>query len=227
MRYKTANHKPIVWSPEFSYCIGLIATDGCLSSDNRHIDFTSKDYELAEIFRNIIKPSAIIGKKRNGQGAFAYRVQFSDVSLYDFLLKLGLTPRKSKTLGRLLVPDEFYADFLRGCWDGDGSSNGYWDRRWRSSFMYYMSLASASTAFLEWIRYKNTELIEISAPAIKEYLKNDRTYYVLSYAKKDSRKLFEFIYYAEGLPFLKRKHNKMLKFFMTDPASARVSGEIR
>ena len=33
------------WSSELSYAIGLIATDGCLSSDGRHFDFTSKMVE--------------------------------------------------------------------------------------------------------------------------------------------------------------------------------------
>ena len=36
------------------YLVGLIATDGCLSSDGRHIDITSKDYIfLDEIKREV------------------------------------------------------------------------------------------------------------------------------------------------------------------------------
>lgn len=33
-------------SKDLWYLIGLITTDGCLSSDGRHIDITSKDYEF-------------------------------------------------------------------------------------------------------------------------------------------------------------------------------------
>lgn len=227
MRYKLANPRKIAWSADFSYCIGLLATDGCLSNDNRHIDFTSKDYQLAKLFRDILKPNAMIGKKLNGQGFSAYRVQFSDVVLYDFLLEIGLTPKKSKTISKLLIPDEFYADFLRGCIDGDGSSNGYWDKRWRSSYMYYISLVSASPNFLEWIRFKNIELIGLSNCTIKSWKKGDNICYSLSYAKADSRKIFGYIYYAEGLPFLQRKYDKIIKFFETDPATFWVSGEIR
>gem|GEM_PF-6676481 len=36
----------IQWSPEFAYVIGLLTTDGNLSPDGRHINFTSKDREL-------------------------------------------------------------------------------------------------------------------------------------------------------------------------------------
>lgn len=227
MRYKIANPRRIAWSAEFAYCIGLLATDGCLSKDNRHIDFTSKDYELAKLFRDIIKPNVMIGQKLNRQGFSAYRVQFSDVVLYDFLMEIGLTPRKSKTISKLLIPDQFYADFLRGCFDGDGSSNGYWDKRWRSSYMYYMSLVSASPTFLEWIRLKNIEMIGLSNSKLKSWKKADSLLYNLNYAKADSRKLFRYIYYRDGLPFLQRKHDKMLKFFETDPATIRVSGETR
>ena len=32
----------IKWSSKFAYAMGLLATDGNLSKDERHIDFTSK-----------------------------------------------------------------------------------------------------------------------------------------------------------------------------------------
>ena len=34
------------WGSDFAYVVGLITTDGSLSKDKRHIDFTSKDLEL-------------------------------------------------------------------------------------------------------------------------------------------------------------------------------------
>ena len=39
------------------------------------------------------------------------------------LVSLGLTPRKSLTLGALAVPDELFPDFFRGCIDGDSSAS--------------------------------------------------------------------------------------------------------
>lgn len=35
----------IEWNENFAYAIGLIVTDGSLSIDGRHINFTSKDLE--------------------------------------------------------------------------------------------------------------------------------------------------------------------------------------
>ena len=44
----------IKWSPDFAYVIGLIATDGCLSTNGRHVIFVSKDLEQVENFKKIL-----------------------------------------------------------------------------------------------------------------------------------------------------------------------------
>ena len=41
----------IVWSPDLAYAVGLLATDGNLSSDRRHMSFISKDRDLVETLR--------------------------------------------------------------------------------------------------------------------------------------------------------------------------------
>ena len=40
--------------------------------------------------------------------------------MYADLLKLGLTPNKSKAIRLPNVPDKFFSDFTRGYFDGDG-----------------------------------------------------------------------------------------------------------
>ena len=50
----------------------------------------------------------------------AWRVQIVDVVLYDWLVSIGLTRRKSLTLGAVVVPDHVFLDFVRGLLDGDG-----------------------------------------------------------------------------------------------------------
>jgi hypothetical protein len=42
------------WSRAFAYGIGLLASDGNLSPDKRHINFTSKDKELIDLFQSVI-----------------------------------------------------------------------------------------------------------------------------------------------------------------------------
>lgn len=207
MRY--VHRKSYFWSSELAYCVGLIASDGSLSKDGRHIDFTSKDIELINTYRSILFPMAAVGHKKNGRGMLAFRVQVSDTGLYDFLLQVGLTPNKSKTIAALNVPEEWYADFLRGYFDGDGTTYNYIDKRWKSSFMYYIELASASQAFLLWMRSRNMARVGVGAGYLRPATVGTRVA-ALVYAKRDTNLLYDFMYYKSDLPCLQRKRTKLL-----------------
>ncbi|MCL5435596.1 MAG: hypothetical protein M1275_00770, partial [Patescibacteria group bacterium] len=132
------------WSSNLAYAVGLIATDGCLYKDGRHLAFISKDYDLVCQFKELLGLNNKIAKKPSGfvKGGYGHWVQFGDVNFYNFLLSIGLTPAKSKTLGPLKIPDRYFFDFIRGHFDGDGSFYSYWDKRWLSSFMFYLSFAT-------------------------------------------------------------------------------------
>ena len=106
----------IKWSHDFAYAIGLLVSDGNLSSDGRHITFTSKDLELAKKFQVALGISGHIGRKASSAKVEKkyFVVQFSDVLFYNFLESIGLMPNKSKIIGEIILPQKFYFDFLRG-----------------------------------------------------------------------------------------------------------------
>jgi len=105
----------IKWSPEFAYAIGLLATDGNLSSDGRHFDFTSNDREQLTNFMRCLGIKVKVGFKRSGYtGKKSPRIQFGDVKLYRFLVGIGFMPRKSKVIAKIDIPKEYFFDFLRG-----------------------------------------------------------------------------------------------------------------
>ena len=108
------------WRPNLAYAVGLIATDGCLSSDGLLFDLTSKDREQLLNFSKCLGVNFTIGNKWNSKGDECLRIQFKNRIFYDFLLSIGLTPRKSLTMGRLAIPNKYFFDFLRGSFDGDG-----------------------------------------------------------------------------------------------------------
>ena len=138
------------WSSNLAYAVGLLATDGCLSPPGHLIDLTSKDREQLENFRHCIGVDLKITKKYSG-GREYLRIQFKNVLFYSFLISIGLTPAKSKTLSKLAIPEKYFFHFLRGVFDGDGSIYSYWDPRWRSSFMFYLCFASASKTFVNFL----------------------------------------------------------------------------
>ena len=205
--------KIYAWNSQIAYVAGVIASDGCLSNNGRHLNVTSTDMEMLENVRKILDLRVKIGTKRNGFGGFGNFIQFGDVSLYDFLLKAGITPAKSKTILKVDVPDLYYGDFLRGLFDGDGTVYGYWDPRWRSSFMYYVGFISASINFLHWISATNERLVKTSPGKISQMSRAS----VLRYAKSDSQKLFNLMYKNFNAPCLNRKRAKFVDFLKLDP----------
>ncbi len=210
-RYKMK--KDYQWSPEMAYLLGLFASDGCLVNNGRHLNIVSIDYEIMEYCQSILGKRSKIRIKYGQFNTPAYVWQFSDVSLYDFLMRAGLTSAKSKTIGPLLLPTIYYRDFLRGYFDGDGTVYGYWDKRWSNSLAYCSGYVSASHRFLEWIQLLNFKYAGVSRGSIR---KGNRVE-VLLYAKADSQKLYQFMYYEGSVPRLTRKFSKFTEFIKLDP----------
>lgn len=194
------------WSPNLAYIVGLLATDGCLSPPGHLIDLTSKDREQLENFRRCVGVDSRITKKHSG-GREYLRIQFKNTLFYNFLISIGLTPAKSRTLGPLAIPEKYFFHFLRGVFDGDGSTYSYWDSRWKSSFMFYVCFASASKAFIDWLR-KNIE----DRLAVKGHVTsaNRKICYQLKYAKSDSLMILRQMYRnAPNGSYLSRKRLKI------------------
>ena len=198
-----------VWSPDFAYAIGLIVTDGCLSSDGRHISFVSKDKEQINNFMQCLNLKVKIGTTAGYKNKKVFRVQFGDVIFYRFLQSIGLSQAKSKILGKIDVPRKFFFDFLRGIFDGDGYSYSYWDPRWKSSFMFYAGFVSASVKHVKWLR----KVIQTRL-GLKGHITIPRkgaSCYQLKYAKKESLVLFKKIYKRNSAICLSRKRLKIEK----------------
>ncbi|MEI6864056.1 MAG: hypothetical protein WCK46_01640 [Candidatus Adlerbacteria bacterium] len=196
-----------VWTPELAYAVGLLATDGGLSPPGHLIDLTSKDVQQLENYRNCLNISTPITKKLSGIGKEFLRVQFKNVYFYNFLLSVGLTPAKSKTLGPLKIPNKFFFDFLRGVFDGDGCTYSYFDPRWHSSFMIYSCVASSSSAFVAWLQETLAKKL-----AIKGHITvTQKKHYQLRYAKTESIKLLKKMYSQPGCICLRRKRLKIEK----------------
>lgn len=204
------------WSLEIAYAVGLIVSDGSLSIDGRHITFTSSDLDLVETFCHCLELTNRITKTPRSSNAVrsSYRVQFSDVAFYEWLLEIGLMPNKCGKLGRLNIPDDVFADFLRGWFDGDGSILTYIDRFnmcKKEEYVYrrlYIRLYSASRKHLEWIREALQRLLGTRGGLNRDARSAKRgggAIWRLQYAKKDSLKLLPWMYYAADVPCLDRK----------------------
>lgn len=202
------------WCEKLAYAVGLLATDGCLYNDGRHIDFTSQDVQLIKTFQKCVGIKNKIGFKISGYSVKKCpHIQFGDVAFYKWLLTIGITPHKSKTISDLKIPNKYFFDFLRGHFDGDGCCYSYWDKRWRSSFMFYMTFASASENHITWLRKKIKKLTSVNG-FVSKTTKND--FFQLRYAKKESKILIPKMYHRMGLPCLNRKFEKLQSILEVD-----------
>ncbi len=202
------------WRPNLAYAVGLIATDGCLSSDGLLIDLTSKDREQLLNFSKCLGVNFKIGSKWNAYSDECLRIQFKNRFFYDFLLSIGLTSRKSLTMGKLDIPEKYFFDFLRGSYDGDGCFYSYWDPRWRSSFMFYLTFASGSYEHICWLREEIYRRLHMQGHISKS--KRKGSIYNLRYAKKDSLVILKKIYYNQKVVCLSRKRIKIEKALAVD-----------
>jgi len=171
--------------------------------------FVSTDLDLINTFKNCLNLKNKVSLKKPGaynrlNRKKCYVVQFGNVKLYCFLTNIGLMPNKSKSMGPLLIPPAYLADFLRGLIDGDGSI-GYFMHPESTRKQFRIRITSASVHFLDWLRKKLTITL-----GIKGSLEKVPGAYQLNYYKGDSRKIIDFIYYNNSVPCLRRKFDKAM-----------------
>ena len=206
------------WSAELAWAVGLIATDGNLSPDGRHLVVRSKDVDMLETLRRCLGLKNRIVNTPNGRGGEYHSLQWCDREFYLWLLDIGLTPAKSLTLGPLAVPDAYFADFFRGCVDGDGSVLVYTDRYHlakKNTYIYerlYVSIVSASYAFIDWLRTSVSRLAGELGSLTKEQKAGKNPLWKLRYAKAQSIRLIRWMYYSPNVPCLARKQTRAAQF---------------
>lgn len=192
------------WSQELAYAVGLIATDGCLSG--RAITFTNTDRQLVETFVQCVGQTVKIGVQYKPRRLPAYRAQLGNRTLFDWLISIGVTQRKSLTIGAIAVPDEFFLSVVRGLVDGDGSVRNYWYTVPKGTRPYEALVVlfhSASRQHLDWLQSELTRLHGFRGAL---FLKGQRPHdvHVLKYSTKEAQRLLPLLY-PEGAPCMRRK----------------------
>jgi hypothetical protein len=126
------------WSSKMAYVLGVIYTDGnlCIVTQNdrryrrlqavKRLSISQKEPELLEKVLKLMHCNSklIFRKERvyaNTVAGAIYTFNLHEEKICDDLLRIGLTPNKSKTIAFPDMPEECLRHFIRGCWDGDGS----------------------------------------------------------------------------------------------------------
>ncbi|MFA6141976.1 MAG: hypothetical protein WC738_01615 [Candidatus Omnitrophota bacterium] len=176
------------------YLVGLITSDGCLSSDGRHIDITAKEYAFLEKIKVATGIGNKIGSKYGARKQRACRIQIGNKNFYNLLMLIGLRPHKSLTIGALNVSRRYYVDFLRGLIDGDGCI-----RRWlhptNKKEQWNLRIYSGSGVFIKWLNYVTECFLHVSGRVHKE----SETQWILKYGKMAAKEIARQCYYKNCL----------------------------
>jgi len=197
---------PLRWSDAMAYIVGLTATDGCLVSSRPRIDFTSADRQLVETYMSVLGRADRIAAARTRAGGVVFVVQMTDRSLYEWFRSVGLSPRKSLTIGSIDAPDEFLFPLVRGLLDGDGSIvNAVWraDTTRRSNYYWeYLrtKFVSGSRKHLEWLHERLRTTLNV-----RGWITRNDSAWALCFGKRDSLQLLPRLYPAPEVPCLFRK----------------------
>jgi hypothetical protein len=207
------NPAPIEWTARLAYAVGLIATDGCLYGDGRHIAFISKDEDLMRILLGLVdRPNIRYRRFESDYGGWAFRGQFSHAVLYRWLLTIGLMPRKSLVLGAIDVPEDHLMPLVRGLLDGDGTVYTLIHRPTVSTYRNYRYerlwtfFTSASRRHVEWLEARLGCAMSLSG-YIEEFHRegHKNPFYRLKYGNQASRILLPAMYADQCVPRLERK----------------------
>jgi hypothetical protein len=214
-RFASRTTLELSWSDDMAYVVGLTATDGCLFTGVRKINFKSEDRQLVATYLALLGRTNRIKEQLTRTGNIVYVTEFHDSRLYEWFRSVGLMPRKSLILGAIDVPDARLMALARGLLDGDGSiinevyradtgrrSDYYWD--------YLITrFTSASRPHLDWLEARIRALTGLYGSVGEAKRKapdpTRHPFFRLEYGKRASHALLPLVYPSREMPCLERK----------------------
>ena len=184
-----------------AYLLGLYAADGCVYKEKNAIKltFASVDRELLETIKKELDSNYPIRDYETKDGYTNSEFIFSSSQIKKDFSEYGIIPLKTYKLN---FPDklkkEYYIDFIRGYFDGDGSIStaGKSAIRWQIC-AYNKDILRRIVEILE----------EYGVPKVSIQSSINRNLYTIQYSTNSTKKIFNILYY-DNCFCLKRKYNK-------------------
>ena len=207
------------WSSEMAYALGYFAADGCMyknSGQSKYFNFVSTDYELLKKVKKILQSNhrIVLKRKTNDKWKNAYWLQIGSKEMYNDLLKFGFRPKKNMRLKFPYIPDRYLRHFVRGYFDGDGHVvYGWYNRKARGNkkyFCFHTGFTSSSRRFLNDLSNRLSARFGMGSGSLFPKPRS----WGLSYSKKDTLKLFIYMYTGVASDrYLWRKYSRFLEIF--------------
>ena len=194
-------------SPNMAYLLGMYAADGCIYEKTNAIKLTlaSVDKEYLEHVRQELKIESVVKDYETAQGYKNSELLFSSAQIKKDLADYNIVPHKtySFTFPQKLKL-EYYRDFIRGYFDGDGS------------------ISTAGPSAIRWqlcshekdVLKKVIDFFELQGiPRVSIQKENNKSLYNIQYSTNATRKIYNILYYDNCfcLPRKKEKFESLMK----------------
>lgn len=196
-----------VQSREMAYILGLIGSDGCVARNKNmvYIELQRQDKEILN------KVNCILGNERpvadyvTGRGYENSKLYFYSKEIKSDLAKYHIIPNKTYEAEYRfpeLLKEEFYFDYIRGLFDGDGCIKST-----NPTITWQIDTSSKDIAekICAHLQKYNVEAKISVLPKV-----NINVYRVYCYNKNNCGKLFSLMYNNTNL-YLERKYNKFVE----------------
>jgi len=207
------------WSPNMAYILGFIVADGSVwkrknRKDSYVMNITSKDREHLEEMQKAMSSQYKLGLKSSGSSGekkYSY-IQISNKEICKDLINLGVVPRKTYNLNPIRVPNEYFSDFVRGFFDGDGSVYTY---KVNKTQQVKVGFVSSSLSFITGFNQQLCKSLNIPTKSVHQKIDKHgirMISYDICFYIDDCEKLAEFMYGNNPTLYLPRKRKVFEKW---------------
>lgn len=184
-----------------AYILGFLAADGSIAKNNNRIKIGLSiiDFDFLDKIRIELGSNKPITTYINSQGYESCTWECSSQTIKKDLARYNIIPQKTlKFVFPKHLSKEYWIDFIRGYWDGDGSiSTAGSGLRWQ--------LCSATKDILEVVVDFFYEEYGIKKVKIQEN-KRQNILYNIQYSTNPTKQIYDFLY--NGYMYLPRKKQK-------------------
>lgn len=199
-----------VQTSDMVYLLGFLAADGTIGEKDNviKIGLSQVDYDFLKTINQKLGSTYPVKKYTNGQGYECCSLSFTSEYMKKQLATFNIVPQKTFSFEiPKNIKSEYFNDFLRGYFDGDGciSTAGSNAIRW--------SICSANKKNMEIIvdyLFDNYNIPKVSIQARNPKSGNGHILYYIQYSTSAAKKLFDILYY-ENCFCLPRKFEKYQK----------------
>ena len=204
--FKTQSHN-------MAYILGMLASDGNVAKAENQISIIldEKDFEVLEKIRKEMQISRPIKIYTRSDGATQAKLAvFSSIMKRD-LAHYSIVPAKTFILQPPeLLKEEYYIDYIRGYFDGDGSIYIC------NNNSCAVNIVGASKSVIEWIRRVLAEKCNIICSHIASNMrtKDGCPFYQIVYYNKKIIDFYKAFYHTNDIIYMKRKKDKFETILM-------------